>query len=419
MVECFKRGDYMHTMQNKKLWNKDYLLLLQGMGISQFGDILYSLAISYYVYEKTESTLLMSLIASISMITRTVLLPFSGAIIDRLNRKKIIVTMDLIRGIIMLLFATLSFHNQLSTTAIIICSLVCATCNTLFSPAVNTILVDILTKDTLIPGQSIYNGTQSTIDLIGNSLSGAIIAIFGIAPIILFNGISFLISTITEWFINIPLSEKKESPSIKMIIEDVLYGGKLSLTLPLLNKFMITSILLNILGSGTQAMLLPISLSKGLSLEEYGIFLSGISIVGIVSSFLMGILKIKHISKFNFMIYMFMLSNVLIIASMIFSNKWIYIGLFIGAIFIKIFANSIFNASFMISIPQEKRGTIFGFMASCGSLGAALSTTIYGILGEYISLSWVSVIGSLLIIFVFIRFKAKKNKEFLAIFDML
>ncbi len=75
-------------MKNKKLWNKDYLLLLQGMGISQFDDILYSLAISYYVYEKTGSTLLMSLIASISMITRTVLLPFSGAIVDRLNQKK-------------------------------------------------------------------------------------------------------------------------------------------------------------------------------------------------------------------------------------------------------------------------------------------------------------------------------------------
>ena len=145
-------------MKNNKLWNKDYLLLLQGMGISQFGDILYSLAISYYVYEKTGSTLLMSLITSISMITRTVLLPFSGAIVDRLNRKRIIVAMDLIRGIIMLLFAALSFHNQLSTT-IMICSFICATCNTLFSPAVNTILVDILTKETLIQGQSIYNGT--------------------------------------------------------------------------------------------------------------------------------------------------------------------------------------------------------------------------------------------------------------------
>ena len=101
-------------------------------------------------------------------------------------------------------------------------------------------------------------------------------------------------------------------------------------------------------------MLLPISLSKSLLLEEYGIFLSGISTVGIIASFMMGILKIKHFSKFNFMIYMFMLSNVLIIASLACSNKWLFMSLFILSTFAKIFANSIFNASFMISIPQKK-----------------------------------------------------------------
>lgn len=406
-------------MKKKKIWNKDYLLLLQGMGVSQFGDILYSLAISYYVYDQTGSTLLMSLIASISMFTRMILLPFSGAIIDRLNRKTIIVTMDLIRGIIMLLFAYLSLNNNLSTSLIMICSFICATCNTLFSPAINTMLVDILHKETLIQGQSIYSGTQSAIDLIGNSISGALVAFFGITPIILLNGISFIISAITECFINLPLNKKKGELSIKTIINDVLYGGKLSFTLPLLNRFMLTSILANIFSSGISAMLLPISLAKGLTLEEYGIFLSGVSAVGIIASFLMGILKIKRFSKFNFMIYMFILSNVLIIASMTFSNKWIYICLFILSTFAKIFANSIFNASFMISIPHENRGTVFGFMASCGSLGAALSTMIYGFLGEYISLSFVVIIGSVLVILVFIGFKMIKNKEIIDIFDTL
>ncbi|MGL4337132.1 MAG: hypothetical protein ACRCST_09595, partial [Turicibacter sp.] len=72
-----------------------------------------------------------------------------------------------------------------------------------------------------------------------------------------------------------------------------------------------------------------------------------------------------------------------------------------------------------ISIPQENRGTIFGFMASCGSLGAALSTMIYGFLGEYTSLSWVSILGSSLIILVFIGFKLTKTEEILAIFSTL
>ncbi len=244
-------------------------------------------------------------------------------------------------------------------------------------------------------------------------------ALFGIAPIILLNGISFVVSAITEFFIAVPLNEKKGVLSIKTIIKDVFYGGKLSITLPLLNGFMLTSILCNVLGSGIQAMLLPLSLTKGLTLEEYGIFLSGISAVGIVASFVIGVLKMMRVSKFNVMIYMFVLSHAFIIGSMAFSNKWLYMGLFILSTFANIMANSIFNASFMIAIPQENRATIFGFMASCGSLGAALSTMIYGFLGEYISLTVVTVIGSLLIIFVFIGFKRTKTKEISDLFNTL
>lgn len=403
----------------KKLWNKDYVLLLQGMGVSQFGDILYSLAISYYVYHQTGSTFLMSLIASISMMTRTILLPFSGAIVDRLNRKKIVVWMDLIRGIIMLVFAYLSYGEQLSTSMILICSFICATCNTLFSPAVNTIIVDILNKTTLVQGQSIYNGTRSTIDLIGNSLSGAIVAFFGISPIILLNGLSFLISGMTECFINVPLSEKSGVISVKTILRDVFDGGKIAITLPLLNKFMMTSILCNIFCSGMSALLLPLSLDKGLSLNEYGIYLSCISAVGILASFIMGVFKIKSSSKFNLMIYMFILSNTFMIGAMLFTNKWGYMLLFMFSTGANIMANSIFNASFMIAIPKENRGTIFGFMASCGSLGAALSTTLYGFLGEYLSLSWVTACGSLLTILVFVLFKLTKTKEITELFEMI
>lgn len=32
---------------HKKLWNKDYLLMLQGSAVSAIGDILYSVAIGY------------------------------------------------------------------------------------------------------------------------------------------------------------------------------------------------------------------------------------------------------------------------------------------------------------------------------------------------------------------------------------
>ena len=37
---------------HKKLWNKDYVLVLQGNAVSTIGDLMYSVAIGYWVYQQ-------------------------------------------------------------------------------------------------------------------------------------------------------------------------------------------------------------------------------------------------------------------------------------------------------------------------------------------------------------------------------
>ena len=51
----------------KKLWNKDFVLLLQGNTISTIGDLMYSVAIGYWVYEQTGSNSLMGIMSAISL----------------------------------------------------------------------------------------------------------------------------------------------------------------------------------------------------------------------------------------------------------------------------------------------------------------------------------------------------------------
>lgn len=78
----------------RKLWNKDFILMLQGNAVSTFGDILYSVAIGYWVYEVTGSSALMGIMSSISMFVIMFVSPFSGTMIDKCNRKIVIVGMD-------------------------------------------------------------------------------------------------------------------------------------------------------------------------------------------------------------------------------------------------------------------------------------------------------------------------------------
>ena len=70
-----------------KLWNKNYILLLQGNAVSAIGDVLYSVAIGYWVYEQTGSSALMGVMSSIAMFVTMFVAPFSGTIVDKSNRK--------------------------------------------------------------------------------------------------------------------------------------------------------------------------------------------------------------------------------------------------------------------------------------------------------------------------------------------
>ena len=104
----------------KKLWNKDFILMLQGGTVSGLGDLLYSVAIGFWVYEMTGSNTLMGVMSSISMFMSMIVMPFSGTIIDKCNRKAVIVGMDVLRGIIMLVVGALALVGKLSVGVVLL-----------------------------------------------------------------------------------------------------------------------------------------------------------------------------------------------------------------------------------------------------------------------------------------------------------
>ena len=59
-------------------------------------------------------------------------------------------------------------------------------------------------------------------------------------------------------------------------------------------------------------------------------------------------------------------------------------------------ANSIFNASLMLALPEENRGAILGFVSAFSTGGCALSAVIFGVLGDLFPLYIVFIAGNAL-----------------------
>ena len=104
----------------KKLWNKDFILLLQGNAVSTVGDLMYSVAIGYWVYEQTGSSGLMGPMSAISLFITMFLSPFAGSIVDKCNRKWLMVGIDAAQGLLMLAVGILAYMNVLSVPVVLV-----------------------------------------------------------------------------------------------------------------------------------------------------------------------------------------------------------------------------------------------------------------------------------------------------------
>lgn len=382
---------------SKKLWNKDFILLLQGSTVSVIGDLMYSVAIGYWVFEQTGSSSLMGVMTSISMFVTMFLSPFTGSIIDKCNRKWVLVGMDLLQSAIMLTIGVLAYMDKLNVPGVLIAAFLAAFCSVFYSPAVSTLMIDIIPDNDMVRGQSIFSGTNALINMIGTALSGVMVAFLGVPFIVVLNGLSNLYSAVSEMFIHVPRTiQQGTKVSVKNVLRDSKAAVKEIFSNPCLRVFVPGALILNLLAAGPLSLLLPFCMEKGFTVDMYGYLMSAWTAAGVICTLLLGVIKLKPKTRFYVMAVGFSASGIFLIFGFLTTNFLLMCGLvFVGA-FLNCAGNTIFNASLMLALPEKNRGAILGFIQSASVGGTALSTVLYGILGDVFPLYIVFTIGTVL-----------------------
>ena len=399
----------------KKLWNKDFILLLQGSTVSIIGDLMYSVAIGYWVYEQTGSNSLMGIMSSISMFVTMFLSPFSGSIIDKVNRKWVMVGIDMMQGVLMIIVGILAYTQRLNVPIVLIAALLASFGSVFYSPASSTLMLDIIPRDDMVRGQSIFSGASTIVSMVGTAFSGVMVAFFGVPLIVIINGLSNIYSAISELFINVPKTINQGAEiNLSGIITDIKTAVKTILSEPCLKIFVPSALLLNLLGAGAFSLMLPFCLEKDFSVDMYGYLMSIWTAASLVSVVILGAIKFSPKARFWIMALSFTASTILLAFGYL-SRSFLALCIFasLGAI-TNTAGNTIFNASLMLALPEENRSAILGFLQSASTGGMALSTLIYGLLGDVFPLQYLFAIGTLLSLapMMYLCFN-KKTREFI------
>ena len=381
----------------KKLWNKDFILMLQGNAVSDIGDLLYSVAIGYWVYEQTGSSALMGVMSSISMFVTMFLSPFTGSIVDKCSRKGMIVGMDVLRGLIMLALGVLLYMSKLTIPGVLLAAFLASLCSVFFNPAVNTLMIDIIPHDDMVRGQSIFSASNALINMVGKAFSGVLVAFLGVPLIVVLNGVSYLISALTETFIHVPRTvQQGEKVTVKGVLHDFGRAIKAIFADKFLKTFVPVLLLLNLLCSGPMTLMLPFCLEKGFTMEQYGLLMSIEMAASLVCVVILGVVKTTPKVRYWLQAIGFtasLICSILAYLSTGFVTLSVFLFLSTG---LNMVGNSILNAALMLALPDENRGAILGFIEAACVGGCALSAVIYGLLGDLFPLYLVFVAGTIL-----------------------
>ena len=381
----------------KKLWNKDFILLLQGNTVSTIGDLMYSVAIGYWVYEQTGSSGLMGIMSAISMFVTMFLSPFSGSIVDKCNRKWVLVGMDVMQGVVMLAIGLLAYLGRLNVPGVLIAAFLAALGSVFYSPAVSTLMIDIIPHDDMTRGQSVFSGSNALISMVGTAFSGVMVAFFGVPLIVVLNGLSNLYSAVSELFIHVPRTVQQGAQiSAKSILRDSRAAVRMIFSDNCLRLFVPSALVLNLLGSGPLALVLPFCMEKGFTVDMYGYLMAVWTAASLICVLVLGVVKLKPQARFWVMAIGFT-GSVLFFGLTYIARHFIPLCVMAFlASFTNCAGNTIFNASLMLALPEENRGAILGFIQSASIGGTALSAVLYGVLGDVVPLYLVFSVGNLL-----------------------
>ncbi len=183
---------HKHTTNvSPPLWrNHDYLLLQGGQIVSSLGDQQQFIALPLLILALTGSAIQAGVAVSLNTIAVLVVSPLAGVLVDKWNRKRIMVICDAGRMLLLLTIPLAFWFHSLNILHIYVVVTLAGVLGTIFSVANTAALPNVVAREQLPAALSQTQAAYSSIRTFGSLLGGALYSIGSAFPFLV-NAISF------------------------------------------------------------------------------------------------------------------------------------------------------------------------------------------------------------------------------------
>ncbi|ADL34974.1 MFS transporter [Butyrivibrio proteoclasticus B316] len=187
--------------QNKEMYGeiikeREYRKLIFATVINRFGDSVDAIAFTWLVYQITHSAAWSAIVFALNTLPNVVVQPFAGAIVEKMDKKHVIVATHLLRAVIITLFALLYRAGLVNALVMAIFTLVITTVESFNLPATSAFTIQVVKKEHMTCGMSLNSMLSSAASLAGTGAAGVIIATAGVTTAMMIDVVTFGVAAV-------------------------------------------------------------------------------------------------------------------------------------------------------------------------------------------------------------------------------
>ncbi len=205
----------------------NFLRLWIGSVTSAAGASIGSIIIIWLVYNVTQSPIAISALGIVQFLPTLAFGLLAGALIDRLDRRRLMLTCDVARCICFGALALYVLLYGVSAPVLIGVVFAVSAFSTVFRPATNAAIPRILDSSEVVDGNGLLQAGSTVAQFVGSPVGGLVLITLGAAIGLAFNAVTFAISGAMIFLMVIPTRARPPTASTvprKSLLADVQEG---------------------------------------------------------------------------------------------------------------------------------------------------------------------------------------------------
>lgn len=251
--------------------NRNYALLWSGQLVSEFGNRLHFMAISLWVFARTESAFVVSAAIAAMFVGPLLFGLWAGVIVDRFSRKGILIVADFVRavlvGLIPLLMSIDIVYVYIDLTLVSIAT-------TFFRPAMFAVIPQIVRKEALLEANAFFSAMDNATEIAGPAVAGLIIGFAGYQSALYFDALTYVVSGVCVIGMLIPrLAGAMEKVSMRSLWSGAVEGLRYMRQDTVQWALFLLIFPASLVGAGLNALQTPIAKGAvGITDPQFGVF---------------------------------------------------------------------------------------------------------------------------------------------------